>query len=121
MSRPAISTAPPLGASRPPRICNSVVLPEPEAPTIATRSPAATLSTTPCSTGSRTGPWRKLLCTACASRTLSLMAQGLRRHGARRAPRRVDGRQHAQQERHAAYPEHVAPLYVRRQLAHVVD
>src|ERR1700751_4363331 len=121
MSRPAIITVPLVGASRPPRTCSSVVFPEPEAPTMATRSPAATLNDTPRSTGSSTGPWRKLLCTWRASRTASFMAQRLRRRGARRAPCRIDGRQRAQHEGHAAHLEHVESLDVGRQIAQVVD
>src|SRR5580704_14387407 len=121
MSRPATATVPEVGASRPPRICSSVVLPEPEAPTIATRSPAAIATFTPSSTLRTSGPWEKLLCTPLALKTVSFMPQGLRRGGARRAPRRVDGRQGAQEERHHAHLEDVATLHVRGQLAHVVD
>src|SRR5689334_16698044 len=121
MSRPATRTTPELGGSRPPRICSSVVLPEPEAPTIATRSPAATLNATPRSTSSTTGPWWKLLCTACASSTGSLMAQRLRGRGTRRPPRRINGGEHAQRERYGAHPQDVAELDVRGKIAHVVD
>src|SRR5271167_4640024 len=121
MSRPATATVPEVGASRPPRICSSVVLPEPEAPTIATRSPAAIERFTPSSTCSSSGPWEKLLCTPLALRTVSFMPQGLRRGGARRAPRRVNRRQHAQEERYRAHLEHVGALDVGGQLAHVVD
>src|SRR6516165_7069357 len=121
MSRPATRTTPELGGSRPPRICSSVVLPEPEAPTIATRAPAATLRATPLSTSSTTGPWRKLLCTSCASRTLSLMAQRLRRCGACRTPRRIESREHAQQQSHSAHPQYIDALDVCGQVAHVVD
>src|SRR5690242_19943872 len=121
MSRPATRTTPELGGSRPPRICSSVVLPEPEAPTIATRSPAATLNATPRSTSSTTGPWWKLLCTPCASRTVSLMAQSLRRRGARRPPGRINGSEHAQRERDGAHPQDIAQLDVRGKIAHVVD
>src|SRR6516162_814018 len=119
MSRPATCTTPELGGSRPPRICSSVVLPEPEAPMIATRSPGDTSRTTPRSTSSTTGPWRKLLCTPCAASTVSLMAQRLGRRGACRTPGRIDGSEHAQHERDRTYPQHVAKLHVRRQIAHV--
>src|SRR5439155_8720702 len=119
-ARPAISTSPAVGRSSPPRICSSVVLPEPEAPTIATRSPGEIASATPCSTGSSTGPWRKLLWMPRASRTGSLMPQSLRRRGAGGAPRRIDGRERAQREGHAAHLEHVDGLDVRGQIAHVV-
>src|SRR5258706_10709253 len=43
MSVPSSSTLPTLGVSRPARIASSVDLPEPDAPTIATASPAVTL------------------------------------------------------------------------------
>src|SRR5215472_15140232 len=121
MSRPAIVTVPLVGASSPPKTCSSVVFPEPEAPTIATRSPLATLNVTPRSTGNSTGPWRKLLCTSRASSTASLMAQRLRGRGARRAPGRIDGRERAQHKCHAAHLEHVGPLSVGRQIAQVID
>src|SRR6516162_10128927 len=121
MSRPATCTTPELGGSRPPRICSSVVLPEPEAPTIATRSAGATESPTPCSTSSTTGPWRKLLCTSRASSTGSFMAQRLGGCGARRAPRGVERGEHAQHQRHRTHFEHIDELDVGRQVAHVVD
>src|SRR5580698_4790588 len=121
MSRQATATVPEVGASRPPRICSSGVLPEPEAPTIGTRSPAAIARFTPSSTLSASGPWEKLLCTPLALKTVSFMPQGLRRGGARRAPRRVDRRQRTQQKRHRAHLEDIGALDVRRQLAHVVD
>src|SRR5438067_8441115 len=55
-----------------------------------------------------------------ASRTGSLMPQSLRRRGAGGAPRRIDGRERAQREGHAAHLEHVDGLDVRGQIAHVV-
>src|SRR6185437_1907878 len=150
MSRPSTHTSPRVGRSRPPRICSSVVLPEPDAPTIATRSPVATESTAPRSTSRVTGPWRKLFDTSRASRTDDLllgpswaspplprgptrsrvssevapgnllMPQRLRRSGAAGAPGRIDGRQRAQEECHAAYAQHVEALHVGRKIAHVV-
>ena len=56
-------TSPAVGASRPPSRCSSVLLPEPDAPTIATRSPRATARSTPSSTGTSSGPLRR----SCAS------------------------------------------------------
>ncbi len=49
-------TSPAVGASSPPRRCSSVLLPEPEAPTMATRSPLFTDRSTPRSTGTSAGP-----------------------------------------------------------------
>ncbi len=93
-------TTPEVGGSRPPRICSSVVLPEPDAPTIAMRCAGATLRVTPRSTSSVSGPWRKLLQTLSARSTGSVMAQRLSRSRARRAPRRI----HASRARTAKMP-----------------
>src|SRR5579883_907096 len=120
MSRPSTSTCPLVGWSRPPRICSRVVLPEPEAPTIATRSPVATDSTTPRSTSRVSGPWRKLFETSRASRTELLMPQRLRRSGAPGAPGRIDGSQRAEEECHAAHAQHIEALHVGRKITHVV-
>src|SRR6185437_13145494 len=120
MSRPSTSTWPLVGWSSPPRICSRVVLPEPEAPTIATRSPAATASAALCSTSSVTGPWRKLFETSRASRTNSLMTQCLRGSRAAGAPGRIDRCQRTQDESHAADAQHIEPLDVGRKIAHVV-
>src|SRR5579883_3615073 len=122
MSSPSINTLPAVGGSRPPKICNKVVLPEPEAPTIATRSPEAISSSMPRSTSSVTGPWRKLLCSASARRTggSNVMMQRLRGRGARSAPRGIERRERAQDERHAADARHVGPLDPGRQVAHAV-
>src|SRR5450631_82865 len=120
MSRPSTHTVPEVGRSRPPRICKSVVLPEPEAPTIAILCPAATASVTPRSTCSVSGPWRKLLQTSTATNTESVMSQRLRRCRARSAPRRVQRREHTEQKGYGTYPQHVEPLDIRRQLAHEI-
>src|SRR3990172_1938184 len=61
MGRPITVTSPPLAASRPPSRCSSVLLPEPEAPTIATHSPPATVRSTPSSTGTSTFPCKYVL------------------------------------------------------------
>src|SRR5215212_11726317 len=42
MSVPSTNTWPELGVSTPPRMCNSVDLPDPEGPTMATNSPFST-------------------------------------------------------------------------------
>ena len=47
MSRPSTETMPLVGRSRPPSMCSSVDLPEPEVPTTATNSPCSTLRSTP--------------------------------------------------------------------------
>src|SRR5581483_9184862 len=59
---PRHSAAPELGRKRPPRIESSVLLPQPEGPTIATTSPAPTVNDTSSSTSS--GPKRWLIWSA---------------------------------------------------------
>ena len=54
---PRSSAAPEAGRSRPPRIDNSVLLPQPDGPTIATTSPAATSNETSSSTSSAPKRW----------------------------------------------------------------
>src|SRR6185295_15758450 len=120
MSRPPTSTSPAVGLSRPPRICSSVVFPDPEAPTIASRSPALIATLIPRSTSSVTGPCRKLLCTCRVSSTTSVMTQRLRGLGARGAPRRIQRSDRAQQKRHGTHLQHVDPFHVRGQIAHEV-
>jgi len=66
---PAMRTVPSLGRSRPPSTCRSVVLPEPDAPTIAMRSPAHTRIEAPRSTCSFTPPWMNSLARSLPSRT----------------------------------------------------
>src|SRR6202034_1110945 len=129
MSRPATSTTPALGRSSPPRICSSVVLPEPEAPMIARRSPRATTSSTPVSTSSVVAPSRKLRQTPRALSTASLpslmtpslMTQCLGRLDARSAPGRIQCRQRTQRKCHAADAQHITPFGIGRQIAHEVD
>ncbi|CFM08547.1 Uncharacterised protein [Bordetella pertussis] len=53
---PSTLTVPLEGTSNRPRMCSKVLLPEPEAPTMATISPRATLSDTSLSTSMRAGP-----------------------------------------------------------------
>src|SRR5262245_58528273 len=54
---PRSSAAPLLGRSSPPRIESSVLLPQPEGPTIATTSPARTVKETSSSTSSAPKRW----------------------------------------------------------------
>src|SRR6267154_1264950 len=126
MSLPSTRTWPVVGRSRPPRICSNVVLPEPDEPTMAMRSPVPMEIATPCRTSRVTGPWRKLLWTLRASRTgtvmrVSLMSQGLRGRCAGSAPRGIDRREGAQDEGDAANLQHVSALYVGREIADEVD
>src|SRR5688572_17299953 len=118
-SWPSTLTCPPLASSRPPSRCSSVLLPEPDVPTIATRSPAATSRSTPISTGTSTSPWWKVLRrsrqaitgplvpllitrhsslithhSSLVTHHSSLVAQRLGRVDLRRPPAGVDRRQH---------------------------
>src|SRR5580692_9087128 len=120
MSRPATSTFPELGRSSPPSICSSVVLPEPEAPTIARRSPEAICRLAPASTCRISGPCRKLLHTSMACSAASLMAQRLRGRGAGGAPGRVQRGQDTQCECHGTDLDHIDDLNIGRQVTHVV-
>src|SRR5205807_3237774 len=54
---PRSSAAPALGRSKPPRICSSVLLPQPDGPTIATTSPERTVNDTLSSTSSAPKRW----------------------------------------------------------------
>src|SRR5271163_4113124 len=54
---PRSSAAPPLGCNNPPRTCSSVLLPQPEGPTIATTSPPPTVNVTLSSTSSAPKRW----------------------------------------------------------------
>src|SRR6478609_11406873 len=135
MSLPAIFTMPAVGRSRPPRICSSVVLPEPEAPMMAIRSPARTRKFTPCSTVRSIGPWRNARVTPVASSTTSFMAPSFmtlslmapsfmtkRLSGQRAAgaPRRVDSGQRRQRKRRQRDLQHVGDADFGRQIAHDV-
>jgi hypothetical protein len=51
MSIPSIRTVPAAGRSKVPMMCSSVVLPDPDGPTIATSSPRVTVRLTPRSAG----------------------------------------------------------------------
>src|SRR3954467_3932601 len=121
MSCPDTNTCPVVGRSRPPRICSKVVLPEPDAPTIAIRSPDAAAKLTPRSTSRFTGPCVKFFWTSRASNTNSLMSQGLGGGGTRSAPRGINSRHRTQQEGDRADPHHVHPFHVARQLTHVIN
>src|SRR4030095_16856636 len=125
-SAPSIRTLPPVGASSPPRRWSSVLFPDPDAPTIATRSPRATARSTPSSTGTSSGPLTYVFASARHSSTGcslrgSFIAERLGRVDLRRAPRGVDRRDERQHERDDANRDDIRALQVGRQLADVVD
>src|SRR5579859_3624622 len=129
-------TSPEVGVSRPPSRCNSVLLPEPEAPTTATSSPAVTARLTPLSTSTRYSPSTKCF-TSCSQRSTSrpvpgrgaatrscrgsLIAQRLRGLGAGGTPGRIEGGKDGQQEARDGDLEHVAGIDGRGQVTDVVD
>src|SRR5664279_1309008 len=121
---PWTRTSPPVGASSPPSRCKSVLLPEPEAPTIATRSPRLTARSMPSSTGTSRGPPRYVLVSALHSTTgvaASFITQRLGRIDLCRAPARIQGRQQRERQRDHRDQCDVAALQVGRQLADVVN
>src|SRR5579862_6185316 len=121
--RPSTSTDPPVGASRPPRRCRSVLLPDPDAPTMATRSPGATSRSTPMSTGTCNGPLRYVLrksrhCNTCAA---SLIPQRFGRVDLGGAPARIKRGQQCKRQRDDGDQADVASLQVGRQFADVIN
>src|SRR4030095_3131185 len=95
---PSTLTSPAVGVSSPPSRCSSVLLPEPDAPTIAMRSPAFTARSTPFSTGTGAGPLVYVFASPRHSRTL-LIPQRLRGIDARRLPGRIQRGEHGKHER----------------------
>src|SRR5690349_13716992 len=149
MFSPCSSTLPALGASSPPKRCSSVLLPEPEAPTMASVSPACTCRSTPCSTCTSSPPSSKRLlrpwqrstisfvcpgneapptatalsfgCSGSAASTGLFIAQRLGRVDAAGAPARVQRGREGQQQRNDADRQHVVHLRVTGHAADEVD
>src|SRR5947207_2084337 len=122
------NTSPAVGASSPPSRCSNVLFPEPEAPTMAIRSPAPTSRSTPINTGTSSGPLLYVLrrprharTDACVRAPSSFISQRLRGIDARRAPARVDRRGEREQQRDQCDGDHVGALQIRRQIADVVN
>src|SRR6516162_6622049 len=116
-SAPLTRTLPPVGASSPPRRWSSVLLPLPDAPTIAMRSPRAMASSTPSRTGTCSGPVTYVFLRPWHSSTAvddgaagSLIAQRLGGVHFRGAPRRIDRRDERQHERDDSDRHDVAAL-----------
>src|ERR1700722_1743708 len=124
-------TEPRVGRARPPSNCSRVVLPDPEAPTMAMRSPASTAMDAPRSTWRVTPPCVNSLTSPTPSSTLpsisvigilsSIIAQGFGGQQARRAPSRIQSRQARQHEGECADLDHVREAHVRREIAHEID
>src|SRR5690606_12112664 len=107
-------------SSRPPSRCRSVLLPEPEAPRIATLSPRSTLKVTPFRTSTSSAPSLKRLTRSRVRSTTSLIAQRCGRPGAARGDRREQRREEAQQDGDADRRRDVGQLEAGRDLADVV-
>src|SRR5512139_1781696 len=102
--------------------CSSVVFPEPDAPMIATRSPFATLSSTPRSTSTLRPTSLNVLVSPCASRTGALLiAQRFGGRLARGGQRRIERRGHRERERQAADLQDLERPDLRGQSVEVVD
>src|SRR5450631_1075211 len=129
MADPAMPTVPRVGKSKPPNSCNSVVLPEPEAPTMAMRSPLWTRMLAPRSTCSVTPPCTNSLTRSTPSSTVSfevdivlpsIVAQRFSRQEPRGAHCWIHRGDACQNECETANAGHVAGAYVRRQVTHEV-
>src|SRR6266540_6815119 len=120
---PSTNTSPAVGSSRPPSKWSSVLLPDPEAPTIATVSPAATSRSMPSSTGTSSGPVRYVLRRSRqpSTRFASFIAQRFGGVDAYGSPRGIDRRDERERERDDGDHDDVGRLHLRRQLADVVD
>src|SRR5512138_1353431 len=134
---PSISTSPSSGRSRRPAMCSRVDLPAPEGPTRATISPPATLKAAPCSTSSRSRPWRNTRRTSRSSRPWPLrlptwakpalpiapllIAERLHRIEAGGAPRRIERREEGENEREADDDDDLPRVDHRRQAREEVD
>src|SRR5258708_34581295 len=127
-STPSTRTLPPLGASSPPRRWSNVLFPEPDAPTIATRSPRATARSKPSNTGTSSGPLTYVFASARHSSTggiagavaNSFIAKRFRGVDFRCAPRRVDRRDERQHERDDGDRDDIGALQIGGQLTDVV-
>src|SRR5882762_7333979 len=130
MADPAISTVPPVGKSSPPRSCRSVVLPDPEAPTMAILSPARTLMDAPRNTRIFASPWTNSLARSFPSSTTafefgiivpsSIVSQRFCGQQAGGAHRRIQGGEAGEHEGETANAHHVRRPHAGRQVAHEV-
>src|SRR5690606_16925369 len=73
-SAPPTVTVPPVGLSRPPRRFNRVVLPEPDGPISARKSPLGIRRSSSCSTSTRSLPFRYTRLTPFNSASTSIFA-----------------------------------------------
>src|SRR4029079_13013585 len=122
-SWPMSWTVPPVGASSPPSRCSKVLFPEPEAPTMATVSPAWTCRSTPRNTSTSRPPSLKRLVRPSALRTTSplFITQRLGGVDAAGAPARIDRGHERQRQRDQGDRHDVFPLRVAGHLADQVD
>src|SRR4029079_10832617 len=120
---PATRTSPGVGSSSPPRSCSNVVLPDPEAPMIATRSPFATLSWTPRSTSILRPTSAKVFTRPIASSTTSasLITQRLGRRLARGHERGIQRREDREHERENRDLGNLERPQLRGQVAQEID
>src|SRR5690606_37999884 len=116
------NTSPEVASSRPPSSCSRVVLPEPDVPMIAMRSPLCTLSSTPRSTSTLRPTSSNVLTSARASSTTgaSFIAQSLRRRLPCRGERGIKRGRYGQAEREQADLGDLEHAQLRGQLAQEV-
>src|SRR6185295_6416900 len=114
--------SPLVGSSSPPRSCSSVVLPEPDAPMIATRSPLLTRNSTPRSTSTLRPASLNVFTSPTDSSTASrsFITQSLGRRLACGAERRIERGGHGQKHAHAADLGHLEGPQLRGQVAQEV-
>src|SRR5690349_67261 len=127
-TRPSTSTSPRVSVSSPPMMCSSVLLPDPEAPTIASVSPRLRLKLTSVSTSVLRSPSSYVLAIPLARNTMFLsmvedlfIAQRLRRLRARSAPRGIERRQQREHEGDQRNPADVAGDQLAGHFADVID
>src|SRR5690554_1015618 len=96
---------------------SSVVLPEPELPTMATRSPARSSRSTSCSTCRLWGPTAYSLLRLRHSKTTSVITKSLRRFSTGCAPGRIQRGKEAHAQGRATDDDHVGPDQLGRKIA----
>src|SRR6185369_262337 len=119
--RPASLISPLFGVSKPPKRYSKVLLPAPEAPRNARKSPRFSSRSTPLKTSRARLPSRYVLRTAVAESSASLITQRLHRFQPSSSPGRNDSPEQADNESTAAYQKDVARHNEGRQFAEPIN
>src|SRR5512146_324014 len=120
-SAPSHSTRPPVGRSRVPSRWSRVDFPTPEAPMMATLSPALTVRLTPRRTRTASGPMRYSRASSRATTSGSLIAQDVHRIHAGGPRGRRDGGEEGDDQGRADDHREVRAGELHRQVADLVD